>query len=265
MERVRAGYLWEARQRELPVVYATDDADAVFKQVWAVCSPNAGHPRRQAEQAASVAEVSAANPPAQVAAVEPPITAVIPSTAEESRADATSTGSLPTARSTNDELKMTEATASSETNDEPWTAKNENGSVSITPAGTAELAKFITNTEGSVYGFTDRISPVTIAAAMARLSRRGDDMRVTLLDEFIGKVDKDEQLLHRVITAYGDDSVQQLVGQHFVVEGASILLTKKLERGRLGIVPRTVQSLHLLRPKRCRGSVPLLCTAGVEG
>jgi thymidylate synthase ThyX len=78
------------------------------------------------------------------------------------------------------------------------------------------------------------MSPITIAAAMARLSRRGDDMRVTILDEFSSSTaKKDEKLLQRVITAYGDDSVQQLVGQHVVVEGASNLLTKKLEWGRL--------------------------------
>jgi len=34
LERVRAGYLWEAQQRSLPVVYATGDVDDVFKQVW---------------------------------------------------------------------------------------------------------------------------------------------------------------------------------------------------------------------------------------
>jgi len=68
---------------------------------------------------------------------------------------------------------------------------------------------------------------------MARLSRRGDDLRITLLDEFAGAAGKDEQLLRRVITAYGDDSVQQLIGQHVVVENASNLLTKKLEWGRL--------------------------------
>jgi thymidylate synthase ThyX len=68
---------------------------------------------------------------------------------------------------------------------------------------------------------------------MARLSRRGDDMRITLLDEFAENLGKDEKLLQRVITAYGDDSVQQLVGQHVVVENASNLLTKKLEWGRM--------------------------------
>lgn len=103
----------------------------------------------------------------------------------------------------------------------------------ITDAGKEYLEDIVTNTDGNIYAFTGKLSPVTVAAAMARLSRRGDDMRVTLLDEFAGSVDKDKDLLKRVITAYGDDSVQQLVGQHVVVENASNLLTKKLEWGRL--------------------------------
>jgi len=58
-------------------------------------------------------------------------------------------------------------------------------------------------------------------------------MRVTILDEFANKADKDAQLLQRVITAFGDDSVQQLGGLHLVVENASQLLLKKVEWGRL--------------------------------
>lgn len=103
----------------------------------------------------------------------------------------------------------------------------------ISEAGKKEIARYVTDPEGNVYAFNDGLGPITIAAAMARLSRRGDDMRITLLDEFMGEAGKDEALLKRVITAYGDDSVQQLVGQHVVVEGASNLLTKKLEWGRL--------------------------------
>lgn len=103
----------------------------------------------------------------------------------------------------------------------------------ITQEGLAEIAKYVTNSKDNVYAFNENISPITVAAAMARLSRRGDDMRITLLDEFLGKGGKDDDLLKRVITAYGDDSVQQLIGQHVVVEGASNLLTKKLEWGRL--------------------------------
>jgi thymidylate kinase/thymidylate synthase ThyX len=114
----------------------------------------------------------------------------------------------------------------------PYVTKTDNG-WEITPAGETFLQDAVTNTKSNVYAFTDKLSTLTIAAAMARLSRRGDDMRVTILDEFAAHQGKDEGLLQRVITAYGDDSVQQLVGQHLVVEEASNLLTKQLEWGRL--------------------------------
>jgi thymidylate kinase/thymidylate synthase ThyX len=114
----------------------------------------------------------------------------------------------------------------------PYVTKTENGPV-VTEEGLAYLKRAVTNVDGQVYGFYDSLSLITIAAAMARLSRRADDMRVTILDEFTEVSGKDSDLLKRVITAYGDDSVQQLVGQHIVVEDASNLLTKKLEWGRL--------------------------------
>ncbi len=116
----------------------------------------------------------------------------------------------------------------------PFITKNDNGSYSISPLGKEYLSEAVTNTEGSVYAFSGKLSPITVAAGMARLSRRADDMRITILDEFAGKEGKDASLLKRVITAYGDDSVQQLAGVHVVVENASNLLTKKLEWGRLG-------------------------------
>ena len=115
----------------------------------------------------------------------------------------------------------------------PYISKSECG-YEITSEGRHFLSEVVTNIDDDVYAFTDKLSPVTIAAAMARLSRRGDDMRITILDEFASGADnKDVKLLQRIITAYGDDSVQQLAGQHLVVEGASNLLVKKLEWGRL--------------------------------
>jgi thymidylate kinase/thymidylate synthase ThyX len=124
------------------------------------------------------------------------------------------------------------ATPAQENDKNPYVERTKSG-YKITKAGKKFLEETVTNISGDVYTFTEKLPPLTIAAAMARLSRRGDDMRITLLDEFANSLGKDEQLLRRVITAYGDDSVQQLVGQHIVVEGASNLLTKKLEWGRL--------------------------------
>ena len=115
----------------------------------------------------------------------------------------------------------------------PYVIKRD-GQYEITESGKNFLESSVTNSTDDVYAFTgEKLSTMTIAAAMARLSRRGDDMRVTILDEFATSAGKDEKLLQRVITAYGDDSVQQLVGQHLVVENASNILTKKLEWGRL--------------------------------
>ena len=115
----------------------------------------------------------------------------------------------------------------------PFVTKSDDGHYTITPLGKEFLDKSVTSSTNNVYVFNDNLSPTMIAAAMARLSRRSDDMRITILDEFAGAAGKDEKLLQRVITAYGDDSVQQLVGLHLVVEKASNLLTKKLEWGRL--------------------------------
>jgi dTMP kinase len=204
-ERVRAGYLWEAKQRNLPVVYANEDIDTVFKRVWQYVAASLALRDKNTQNSGtqSIAEVLAAKPPTKAVAVEPPITTSVPAKPTEKAEAPQAEQQTPS-----DAAVTATETAPAETANAPWVQKHTNGSMSVTEAGEAELAKVITNTTGDVYGFTDKISPITIAAAMARLSRRGDDMRVTLLDEFVGKVEKDAQLLHRVITAYGDDSVQ---------------------------------------------------------
>ena len=233
-ERVRAGYLWEAKQRNLTVIHATEDVDTVFRTVWSYVAATLATRSKNGTNSGvqSVAEVLAANPPTKVSAVEPPITdpAMFGGSAESAETVVETT----VVETETVQAQVVETPpAPAEAAPEPWTKKLKNGSVAITPAGKTELAKYVTSIDSPVYGFTPEMSPITVAAAMARLSRRGDDMRVTLLDEFIGKADKDSQLLQRVITAYGDDSVQQLAAQHIVVEDASNLLTKKLEWGRL--------------------------------
>jgi len=116
----------------------------------------------------------------------------------------------------------------------PYLIKQSDGSFSITPEGEAHLQKIVTDTKGSVYAFTGESSPIFAAAAMARLSRRGSDLREIYLDEFAAVgAEGAEALIDRVVTGYGDDSVQQLITVSTVVEGASNLLTKKIEWSRL--------------------------------
>lgn len=217
LERVRAGYLWEAKQRDLPVVFATDTADEVADNIWKLVSKELA--LREPSKAASV------TPPASVKEIIEQKT-LQPSESAQTKTEVSEASAEP------EQPEKTPVENSSEKGVD-YVTKSEDGNYHITEAGKEYLNQAVTDVEGNVYGFTDKLSPITIAAAMARLSRRGDDMRVTILDEFAGKADKDAQLLQRVITAFGDDSVQQLGGIHVVVENASNLLTKKLEWGRL--------------------------------
>lgn len=189
LERMRAGYLWEAKQRNLPIVYAHESIEEVANKIWSLVSNTLKKRSSQSllknAQAVSVKDII----------------------------------------SERKDLKTV--------NKNPYLVKKEGSIPEITEEGYKYLSNIITETKDNVYVFNNQISTVTVAASMARLSRRGDDLRVTLLDEFANDLGKDETLLQRVITAYGDDSVQQLTGLHFVIEEASNLLTKKIEWGRL--------------------------------
>lgn len=218
LERVRAGYLWEAQQRQLPVIYATGDVEAVFKEVWKHVSPVLAVREKKAV---------AAEPTSVGAVIAEKLQKIEPSTSREVTTPERQ-GDVAAALATEDA-----AAPVLKTDPKLWLTKSAGRATTITEEGYDRLSSAVTDPHSSVYSFTDQIAPLTIAAAMARLSRRGDDMRITLLDEFIDKDDKDGDLLRRVITAYGDDSVQQLVGQYVVVENASNWLTKKLEWGRL--------------------------------
>ncbi|MDL2342173.1 MAG: dTMP kinase [Patescibacteria group bacterium] len=225
LERVRAGYLWEAQQRHYPIVYASDNPDAVCEQIWSLVSETLARRTPAASNTASPVSVAEILNQKSAPDHEPPLKIDLPTPART-----VSETSLATAAAVPTASAVTQAETEST---EPYVTKSDDGKFTITNRGQSYLAAAVTNPTGDVYAFTEQLSPVTIAAAMARLSRRGDDMRVTLLDEFAGKLGKDSSLLQRVITAYGDDSVQQLAGIHFVVENASNLLTKKLEWGRL--------------------------------
>jgi thymidylate synthase ThyX len=112
----------------------------------------------------------------------------------------------------------------------------------FTPDERRRLAPHFTDLDGPVFALTE-LPEVVKGALFARYSRSPRSLRRLWLDEFAGAeapaaavaVDtrRAEQLYDRVFVEYGDDSVAQLGGVHLAVEGASNLLTKVLEWGRL--------------------------------
>jgi len=117
------------------------------------------------------------------------------------------------------------------------------GGGELTDAERARLAPYVTDTIGPVFALTNL--PETVKGALfARYSRSPKSLRRLLLDEFMtdagelatpvgpGQAQADA-LYQRVLADYGDDSVAQLGGAHLAVEGASNVLTKILQWGRL--------------------------------
>src|SRR6058998_3144922 len=112
----------------------------------------------------------------------------------------------------------------------------------------AALAPYFTNLTGPMFALVN-LPEVVKGALFARYSRSPKSLRRLFLDEFLGPggleaarlggaagdagARRAEQLFERVFVEYGDDSVAQLGGVHLACEGASNIMTKVLEWGRL--------------------------------
>ena len=111
-----------------------------------------------------------------------------------------------------------------------------------TPEERAALAPHFTNLDGPVFALVN-LPEVVKGALFARYSRSPKSLRRLFLDEFLEQASagaapsvgtaRAERLYERVFSEYGDDSVAQLGGVHLACEGASNILTKILEWGRL--------------------------------
>jgi dTMP kinase len=107
----------------------------------------------------------------------------------------------------------------------PYLEQNNRGIYDVTPAGRRFLEDAVTSTDSNVYSFTDKLSPMLIASAMSQRTKRADDLRLLLLEDYAGV--SDEQ---RVIRKNSDETSKRLTGLYAIVENASSLLTKKIER-----------------------------------
>jgi thymidylate synthase ThyX len=119
-------------------------------------------------------------------------------------------------------------------------------SETFTEAERARLAPHFTDLDGPVFALVNL--PETVKGALfARYSRYPGTLRRLFLDEFAeslpaqgasawepGEGDRAAQLYERVFLGYGDDSVAQLGGAHVACEWVSNVLTKVLQRPRLG-------------------------------
>jgi thymidylate synthase ThyX len=116
--------------------------------------------------------------------------------------------------------------------------------LSLSPDERERLRPYVTDLDGPVFALTN-LPEVVKGALFARYSRSPKSLRRLLLDEFLpdgpaaampsGHTGQEhaDALYGRVLSDYGDDSVAQLGAAHIAVEGASNVLTKVLEWGRM--------------------------------
>src|SRR3989344_4090966 len=101
------------------------------------------------------------------------------------------------------------------------------------------LDSYVTSTDANV--FAVRGMQGMVGAAYARYSRAQGGFREILLKEFIkeGNIDPKhaDQLIERILIAYGDDSVGELEGSHVSFEEISMLASKEIEDRRIGGSP----------------------------
>jgi thymidylate synthase ThyX len=115
----------------------------------------------------------------------------------------------------------------------------------FTAAERARLAPHVTDLDRPVFALVNL--PETVKGALfARYSRYGGTLRRLFLDEFAdslpddgrawdtGEGERAAALYERIFLGYGDDSVAQLGGVHVACEWVSNVLTKILQRPRLG-------------------------------
>jgi thymidylate synthase ThyX len=113
------------------------------------------------------------------------------------------------------------------------------------PAESERLRQHVTNLDRPVFALVNL--PETVKGALfARYSRYPGTLRRLLLDEFAdslpaGAATYDDQegaraadFYERIFVGYGDDSIAQLGGAHVACEWVSNVLTKVLQRPRLG-------------------------------
>jgi thymidylate synthase ThyX len=117
----------------------------------------------------------------------------------------------------------------------------------FTDAERALLAPHVTNLDRPVFALVN-LPETAKGALFARYSRYQGTLRRLFLDEFAGSLPNDlpahaagdvegrraAELYERIFLGYGDDSVAQLGGAHVACEWVSNVLTKVLQRPRLG-------------------------------
>jgi len=224
LERVRAGYLWEAKQRNISVIYATDSTDKVVDSIWGHISQLFSAPTTPVESPStqSVGEILAAKIPQtkSVAVESGPNEATISDVAAPS--EKTSADVIEPSKST--QVQQSNATGRTEVTT----------TADVAPHKKATLEQLVTNVNGSVYAFMPTVPSSIAVPTIGYVARYGGDVRSLLRDEIIKKNITESELLSRAISEHSLEAIQRLDSQYVVIEETSRLLASVFQSDNYG-------------------------------
>lgn len=195
LERIRAGYLWEANQRQYPVVFSTKDIDETSNEIWKLILP-----------------VIANRSPSSAALAEPASIKEI----------------------LNEKISMLGARGETEPSDvqAPIDKAAETRASTGLDDGPADI---FTNTSDNIYGFTDKLSQTDSAFLLTKMKHQSKDIRKIILDDHKKARDGDSNLKSADKADEDNEDVKLLVSHYVVAERVSSLLARKIERGRSAV------------------------------
>lgn len=162
----------------------------------------------------------------------------------------------------------------------------------FSPAQTALLEKYVTNTKGHIFALRN-LPEVIKGALFSRYSRSSLGLRSLLLKEFLGNeeeskfesivgnnrlnesqninqqteaIKKAQSFYDRILDGYGDDSIGELGGAHLALENISMLAAKFIEDCRLGGSPLEKSTRYIFFDQKVKGEYlfyrePILMTS----
>lgn len=111
---------------------------------------------------------------------------------------------------------------------DPYVRKVSGQQYEITSTGRALLEEIAVQSDRGVYALTNRLAPLTIAAAMAQSCATGKDLRVTLLEDFAGGSDKITQATAQAVNTHGTATTQRFASMQLILSSSSALLASDI-------------------------------------
>jgi dTMP kinase len=201
LERLRAGYLWEAKEHGYRIIYAIGSKAEVFNNIWAVITENITHGDKSQSLIESSEHINS-------------VGEILVKKATSSRK--VSTNKTP-------QLNLNPKVSNVEVNGiekaEPESLKAED-----------TLLHIITNANSNVYGFTPVLNPETVGHIVSYASSKNLNIRQTLLKEFCAADKESRRRLLKLARELDDRRTLLSTKRYFVIERASELAISYLNQ-----------------------------------